>query len=198
MASSLIMASGSPRRRELLSRVGFEFDVEAADVDESVVEGETPGDYVTRLALAKASAVAARHPGAFVIGADTTVTVDGHILGKVADANAARFMLTQLVGRTHQVITGFAIVGPGSEVLQNVRTDAEMRSPSTDELDGYVATGEWRGKAGAYAVQGMAAAFVTAVRGSITNVIGLPLAEVVVALSACGGPAPNMEKGRPA
>jgi len=194
----LILASSSPRRRELLGRLGFELVVDAADVDESVRAGESPAEYVGRLALDKASVVAGRHPGAFVLGADTTVTFDGRILGKADDEAEAGAMLRELFGRSHQVVTGFAIVGPGARICERVTTEVDMRVPSADEVRGYLQSGEWRGKAGAYAVQGMAAAFVTAVRGSITNVIGLPLAEVVESLRQCGGPQPRLHSGEPA
>jgi len=178
--------------------VGFELVVDAADVDETTRDGEGPADYVGRLALAKARVVAERHPGRWVLGADTTVTFAGRILGKASSAPEAGAMLQELFGRTHQVVTGFAIVGPGGELCEQVTTEVDMRVPGADEVRGYLASGEWRGKAGAYAVQGMAAAFVTAVRGSITNVIGLPLAEVVQALERCGGPRPRLDRGEPA
>jgi septum formation protein len=194
----VVLASGSPRRRELLERIGYQLVVDAADVDESPISGETPGDYVLRLATRKAEVVAARHPGQVVLGADTTVTVDDQILGKAADADQARAMLARLFGREHQVLTGFAAVGGGQTVTGLATTAVVMRQPAAVEVAGYLASGEWQGKAGAYAVQGMAAAFVTEVRGSITSVIGLPLAEAVEAIKRVGGPAPDMSRGQPA
>lgn len=192
---SLILASGSPRRRELLARVGLKFDVRAAEIDESVQPGEDPVSYVRRLSVAKAEAVAAAHPGAYVIGADTTVALGARIFGKAADDAEARAMLQQLFGTEHSVVTGYAVLGPNSREVGHASTQVVMRTPSESDLRGYLACGEWRGKAGAYAVQGIAAAFVTAVHGSITNVIGLPLAEVLVALESIGGPRPALDRG---
>lgn len=196
--SVVVLASGSPRRRELLERIGYPLVVDAADVDETPLEGESPADYVQRLARRKAEVVAARHSGQVVLGADTTVTADGQILGKAEGPDQARAMLVQLFGREHEVLTGFAAVGPTGTETGLATTTVVMRRPTSHEVDGYIASGEWRGKAGAYAVQGMAAAFVTEVRGSITSVIGLPLAEAVQAIMTVGGPAPQMEHGRPA
>jgi septum formation protein len=194
----LVLASGSPRRRELLERIGYQLLVDAADVDETPQPGERPGDYVVRLAASKAEVVSTRHRGQVVLGADTTVTVGDRILGKADDHEQARAMLAELFGREHQVLTGFAVVADGETRTGLATTAVVMRTPSAAEIDGYLASGEWRGKAGAYAVQGIAAAFVTEVRGSITSVIGLPLAEVVEAITLAGGPQPAMERGKPA
>jgi septum formation protein len=191
--SVLILASASPRRRELLERVGVPLEVRAADVDETPLAGEAPAAYVARVALAKAKAIDAR--GRFVLAADTTVTIDGAILGKAETDDEAAAMLRRLSGRVHQVITAFVVAGGGADVAKTVTTDVEMIALDDATLAAYVATGEWRGKAGAYAVQGIAAAFVREVRGSITNVIGLPLVEVLEALARAGAPGPRFDRG---
>jgi septum formation protein len=185
MSERLILASGSPRRRELLERVGFALDVRPADIDETERPGEDPAAYVARLARAKVDAVP-RAPGAWALAADTTVTIDGAILGKADSDDDARRMLGALSGRTHRVTTAFCLSGPDAGRESAVTTEVTFRVVSPAEIDDYVRAGEWRGKAGAYAVQGMASAMVAGVRGSITNVIGLPLAEVLEALSELG------------
>lgn len=191
----LVLASASPRRRELLERVGVAVEVAPADIDETPYVSEAPVDYVTRVAAAKADAV--RRPGRWVLAADTTVTIDGAILGKATTERDAAAMLKQLSGRAHQVITAFAIAG-NSVHRDVVTTEVEMTVIDGSMLADYLATGEWRGKAGAYAIQGIAAAFVRGVRGSVTNVIGLPLAEVLAALHALGAPGAQLSRGVPA
>jgi septum formation protein len=188
----LVLASASPRRRELLERVGVPIEVRPADVDETPRDGEEPRAYVARIADAKARATAA--PGIWVLAADTTVTIDGAILGKAADAAEAAAMLRRLSGRVHQVITAFAITNVPT---RTIATDVEMIELDDAAIADYVASGEWRGKAGAYAIQGIAAAFVRAVRGSVTNVIGLPLVEVLAALREAGAPSAVLAKGIP-
>lgn len=183
----LILASGSPRRRELLERVGIAIEVRPPDIDESVHPGEHAAAYARRVASEKAAAVAQAAPGRWVLAADTVVEVGGAILGKAADGAEAAAMLEQLSGQVHRVITAFCLRGPAGAVRERaVTTEVEFRALGRDEIDQYVAAGEWVGKAGAYAVQGMAAAMVSRVAGSITNVIGLPLAEVVDELAAAG------------
>jgi septum formation protein len=199
-ARRLILASASPRRRELLERVGFSLEVRPADIDETERPGEDPAAYVARLARAKVDEIArtsgARDPDAWVLAADTTVTIDGAILGKAADAADAAAMLRRLSGRVHQVMTAFAIAGGGGRRRDAVvSSDVAMVELDAPALDDYLASGEWRGKAGAYAIQGIAAALVREVRGSVTNVIGLPLAEVIAALRELGGPAPRLAAG---
>jgi septum formation protein len=193
---SLILASASPRRRELLERVGVPLEVVAAEIDETAHAGEDPAAYVARIAAAKAAAIA-RPPTRYVLAADTTVTIDGAILGKAETPAEAAAMLRALSGRTHQVITAFAIVGPAAHA-QTVASDVEMIALDDATIADYVASDEWRGKAGAYAIQGIAAAFVRAVRGSVTNVIGLPLVEVLAALRAVGAPSARLARGLPA
>ena len=192
--TALLLASASPRRRELLERVGLPLEVRPADVDESTLAGETPDAYVRRIARAKAEAVP-RAAGQWVLAADTTVTIDGAILGKAATAAEAADMLRRLSGRVHQVMTAFAIAGGDRRRDAVVCSDVELIELDEPVLADYLASGEWRGKAGAYAIQGIAAALVREVRGSVTNVIGLPLAEVIAALHELGGPAPRFAAG---
>jgi septum formation protein len=198
-AGRLILASASPRRRELLERVGFSLEVRPADIDETERPGEDPAAYVARLARAKVDEIARasrdRDPGAWVLAADTTVTIDGAILGKAATAAEAAEMLRRLSGRVHQVMTAFAISSGGRRRDAVVSSDVAMIELDEPALDDYLASGEWRGKAGAYAIQGIAAALVREVRGSVTNVIGLPLAEVIAALRELGGPEPRLAAG---
>ncbi len=182
----VVLASGSPRRREMLERLGIVVRVAPADIDETPLLGEAAVEYARRLANAKAMAVcSSEFP--LVIGADTIVECDGQILGKPADADDALAMLQLLLGRSHRVTTAFALVCSHCEpICKAVTTEVVMRdAPQKEQMD-YVAAGEWRGKAGGYAIQGMAAGFVTQVKGSVTNVIGLPLAEVLGALAGCG------------
>jgi septum formation protein len=191
----LILASASPRRRELLERVGVAIEVLPANIDETPRDREDPEAYVARIALAKAAALAAAHPARWVLAADTTVTIDGVILGKAEDGAEAAAMLRQLSGRTHQVITGFAIAGPSDGLVATVTSDVDVVALDEGMIADYVASGEWRGKAGAYAIQGIAAAFVRNVRGSVTNIIGLPLVEVLEALRAVGAPSAQLANG---
>ncbi|MEO6772054.1 MAG: nucleoside triphosphate pyrophosphatase [Kofleriaceae bacterium] len=196
VVAPLILASASPRRRELLERVGVEIEVVPAGVDETPHAGEDPLAYVARIAAAKAATIAVQHPGRWVLAADTTVTIDGAILGKAETGGEATAMLRQLAGRTHQVITGFAVAGPRA-LVETVTSDVDVIALGDGTIAEYVASGEWRGKAGAYAIQGIAAAFVRGVRGSVTNIIGLPLAEVLEALRALGAPGARVAAGVP-
>jgi len=195
--TALLLASASPRRRELLERVGLALEVRPADVDETPLAGETPAAYVGRIARAKAAAVP-RAPGQWVLAADTTVTIDGAILAKADSPDEAARMLRALSGRVHQVMTAFVVIGDGAVREHTVTTDVEMIAIDAATLADYVASDEWRGKAGAYALQGIAAALVRAVTGSVTNVIGLPLVEVLEVLREVGGPAPRFAAGAPA
>jgi septum formation protein len=170
----LVLASGSPRRRELLGLLGVPFDVVSPDVDESPLPGEGPTDHVLRIASAKANAVARRRPESLVLAADTVVDLDDRILGKPVDAADAARMLRALSGREHRVHTGVVVADDAELVTTVVRFDELFPA----DVERYVATGEPLDKAGAYAIQGAGAAFVREVRGSVTNVIGLPLAEV--------------------
>jgi len=176
----LILASASPRRAELLARAGYEFTIEPADVDESLMPGEPPADYVLRVARAKAHAVATRcrESGSMVLAADTTVVVDGEILAKPADREDAVRMLKRLAGVVHEVLTGVVVVAGGREVTEVVRTRVHLLPLSPDEIAWYVDSGEPEGKAGAYAIQDRAARFVDWIEGSWSNVVGLPVATV--------------------
>jgi len=170
---TLVLASGSPRRSELLRAAGIDFTVRIADVDESVLPGELPNDYVLRLSREKAMAVAAF--GELVLGADTTVVVEGEIAGKPLDSADARRMLRLLSGRWHEVLTGVSLVN-GNDVLSELAvTRVKFASLSPEEIDWYVATGEPRDKAGAYGIQGYASRFVESIEGSYSNVVGLPV-----------------------
>lgn len=174
----LLLASASPRRLELLAQLGLEIVVRPADIDESVLPGEDPVAYVRRLSIEKAAAVAT-DDRVVVIAADTTVDLDGEILGKPVDADEARSMLRQLSGQTHRVHTGVTLRW-GSDVASAVETTHVTFTRISDAgLDWYVATGEPFDKAGAYAIQGAGGVFVAAVDGSVSNVIGLPLTTVV-------------------
>jgi septum formation protein len=180
---ALVLASSSPRRSELLRQVGLDFEIRPADIDESVRVGESPIDYVQRLSDEKASAVA--HVGEIVIAADTTVTIDGEILAKPLDDEDARRMLRLLSGKVHRVYTGVTVLTPGAT---GTRTVARARVVNTavtfvalddEAVDWYIRTGEPDGKAGGYAIQGAGASLVERLDGSVTNVIGLPLAETL-------------------
>lgn len=179
----LVLASRSPRRIELLRRAGLDPAVDPADVDESVLGDESPLGHVTRLAAEKLGVVAARHPGATVVAADTTVDVDGMILGQPVDDADARRMLSLLSGRTHMVHTAVAVHGLGASRGVTVSSAVTFRHLDPARVDWYVATGEPAGKAGSYAVQGFGLALVAGVRGSLTNVIGLPLPETLALLA---------------
>lgn len=185
----LVLASGSPRRRQLLEDLGLSFEVLAPSIDEAPRPGEAARDYVLRLAREKAAQVAAQRPGQVVLAADTTVAVGGRILEKPRDAPEARAMLEALSGRTHEVFTGVAVDGP-ARAAAAVRTAVTFRPLSAAEIAWYVGTGEPFDKAGGYAVQGKAASFVAALEGSGTNVIGLPMAEAVALLAQAGVPLP--------
>jgi septum formation protein len=171
----LILASASPRRRNLLADLGLELVVRPVDVDETPEEGEEPLTYVLRLARQKARAKA--HPGELVLAADTVVVLDGDLLGKPADEAEARSMLARLAGRRHTVFTGQALYDPGHEREQVwvEASEVQIALLTEEEIAWYVATGETMDKAGSYAVQGIGALFVEAVDGNYTNVVGLPL-----------------------
>jgi septum formation protein len=176
--TAIILASGSPRRAELLRAAGIAFEASPPAVDESLRADESPEQYVRRLAVDKAETGARRHPGRVVLGADTTVVFDGEVLGKPVDGADAARMLRTLGGRTHQVITGVAVAGPAGTLEAAAFTEVAIRALTDEEIAQYIASGEPMDKAGAYAIQGRAAAFVTRVDGSYTNVVGLPVALV--------------------
>jgi len=191
--ASLVLASTSPRRRELLSLLGIEFAIAEPDSPEPDPDaGEMPAAYALRAARHKAVAVAAHHPGAFVLGADTVVAVDEMILGKPRDAADAERMLAALAGREHLVVTGCCLAAPGGATVDftvTSRVSFSWLDPAV--IAAYVATGEPMDKAGAYAVQGKGAFMVESVNGSYTNVVGLPLCEVADMLVNFGVIAPH-------
>ncbi len=177
--SPLILASQSPRRRELLAGMGLEFSVFPPLVEEDPPSGEPPREYVTKLAQEKAHSVAIRFPEAAIIAADTIVVLGQEILGKPKDLDHARVMLNSLSGRVHQVFTGYAILYRQQRRVRAVCTEVVFKDLLPEEIEAYLATREPLDKAGAYAIQGMASYMVKEIRGSVTNVIGLPLNEVI-------------------
>ncbi|MGH7963806.1 MAG: Maf family protein [Candidatus Binatia bacterium] len=186
--SYLILASASPRRRELLQQASVPFTVIPSRTSEESQAGEAPGAYALRLACEKALEVARRHPGAWVLGADTIVESAGEILGKPRNAADGERMLRLLSGRTHWVMTAFALIDRDGQVWASrvITSMVTFKSLSDAQIHEYLATGEPFDKAGAYAVQGLGAALVKRVEGSYTNVVGLPMDEVLVVLRAAG------------
>ena len=184
----LVLASASPRRLDLLARIGVVPDaVLPADVDESVPKGELPRDHAVRLARKKAEAVAADHADALVLAADTVVAVGRRILPKVEDEATLRACMKLLSGRRHRVLTGVALAVPGHGIRERlVETMIAMKRLSDDEIEQYAARGEWRGKAGGYALQGYGEVYVRHIAGSYSNVVGLPLAETRMLLKSAG------------
>jgi nucleoside triphosphate pyrophosphatase len=186
----LILASASPRRLDLLARIGVEPDaVVAADIDESVPRGELPRQHALRLAHEKAAAVAATEPDALVLAADTVVAVGRRILPKAEDEATLRACMKLLSGRRHRVLTGVALVIPGKAVRARLgETMIAIKRLSVEEIDYYAGHGEWRGKAGGYALQGYGEVYVRHIAGSYSNVVGLPLAETRALLKSAGYP----------
>ena len=189
----LVLASSSPRRRELLAEAGFEFQVVSPPIEEpaNFQEGVTPAARAEALAYFKARSVADQHPNACVLGADTVVAVAGRVLGKPAGRQNAEEMLRTLSGTRHAVISGVAVLGPdGIRMIASDTTHVTMRPLSDQEVTGYLDSGEWIGKAGAYAIQETADRFVVKVEGSLSNVVGLPMelvARMLTELGLCFG-----------
>ena len=183
----LILASSSPRRKDLLSSAGFQFEVVSPDVDETPIKGEEPEAHAIRIARLKADAVRAKHPDALVIAADTNVVRKKRILGKPVDSGDAIETLKFLSGKVHEVLTGVAIIGPDTGCQWAVHTQVQFRELGSAEIEAYVATGEPMDKAGSYGIQGKGAHLVRGIEGSYTNVVGLPLAEVVETLQRVFG-----------
>ena len=181
LKTKIILASQSPRRRYLLERAGLSFDVIPSRLDEDSISAATPDDYVRDLAQAKAVDVARLHPDSWVIGADTVVVAEGRILGKPASTAQARGMLRRLSGRLHQVLTGYCIcrMSSGRVFADVARTDVLFKALTEAEIEWYIRTGEPFDKAGAYAIQGIGTFLVKRINGSYTNVVGLPVCEVV-------------------
>lgn len=184
----LILASGSPRRLELLRQIGIEPDgIELPALDEQPLARELPVEHARRLALAKALAVAERQPKAFILAADTVVACGRRILPKAETAQTARACLQRLSGRRHRVIGGVCVLDPERRRrVRTVVTAVAFKRLAPREIDDYLDTGEWQGKAGGYAVQGRAAIFVRSIRGSYSNVVGLPLFETYALLTGLG------------
>ena len=187
-ASVLVLASASPRRLDLLRQVLIEPDhIHPAEIDEPPLINEAPRALAARLADAKAAHVAAGNPGAFVIGADTIVAAGRRVLGKAEDAEAAGKFLKLLSGRRHRVLGGVSIIAPdGRRASRLVETSVTFQRLGRYDIEAYLATGEWQDKAGAYAIQGYAARFVAQLRGSYSNVVGLPIYETVRLLQGLG------------
>ncbi len=185
-SAPLILASASPRRKELLKSAGLKFKTIPACVDETSLEGETPRAHVRRLARDKALAVAERYPRAWVLGADTIVVIDSLILGKPKNKRQAENMLQRLSGREHLVFTGFTLARTTDRVSFNrvIRSAVRFKNIPPEEMAWYVDCNEPYDKAGGYAIQGRGASFIQAIRGSFTNVMGLPLCETIEAMRA--------------
>lgn len=184
----LILGSGSPRRAELLSTLGITpHAVRPPEVDETPAPGEVPLHYCRRIAAAKAAAMQIG-PGEIALCADTTVALGRRILGKPADAGEAAAFLHALSGRRHRVITSLVVRNSEKSLARNVVTQVKMKRLSNQEVNAYLASGDWRGKAGAYAIQGPAGAFIPWIQGSYTGVMGLPVAETASLLVAAGYP----------
>lgn len=187
---TLVLASASPRRRELLRQLGVDYRCEPADIDESRLAGEKPADYVLRMAREKARAVADRYPGGgvAVLAADTSVVIDEDVLGKPVDHFDGLGMLARLSGRTHSVLTGICLLAGDECQSQVVETGVSFVQLTREQCEAYLATDEPWDKAGGYAIQGLAGAFVRAIEGSYSNVVGLPLTETWQLLSGRGIP----------
>ena len=186
----IVLASASPRRRELLSQVGISFQVVPSNADESLLTDETPDAHVVRLSCDKAMEVANRpqQHGRWFIGSDTVVVRDQDILGKPVDATEAALMLSSLSGRSHRVISGYAVHDrqTGRTISAAVTTKVFFKDLTSQEIEGYIATREPFDKAGSYAIQGIGSFMVPGIEGSYTNVVGIPLCEVIAALEELG------------
>jgi len=185
----IILASSSPRRRELLGTLGFAFDVIHPSADETLSADEPPEDFALRVSAEKATSVSGSlGEGAVVIGADTIVVVDGEILGKPGDREEASSMLRKLSGKKHHVYTAFSIVRPKNEILHSeiVDTSVLVKPLAASEIEGYIKTGEPMDKAGAYGIQGLGSFMVRGIEGSYSNVVGLPVEELLAALKKLG------------
>jgi septum formation protein len=194
----LVLASASPRRLDLLAQIGIVPDlVDPAEIDETPLKDEAPSVLARRLALAKAFEVASRHAGALVLGADTIVACGTRILPKAESEKEARHCLQILSGRRHRVLTGVTLIGPdGKARARVVTTTVSFKQLDLTDIESYIASGEWHGKAGGYAIQGLAGAFVKSINGSYSNVVGLPLFEVANLLRSQGLFPPPSDKGQ--
>lgn len=188
MGNRLVLASSSPRRCELLKQLGLEFDVNPSDVEENVIPGESPREHVIRLARAKALEVGNRYPDAWVIGADTIVYVNGIILGKPKNREEAMEMLRLINGKEHRVLTGVSVYHhkKGKSEYEAVETVVKVKPLTTGEMNWYIHTGEPFDKAGGYGIQGIGSFMIESINGSYTNVVGLPLCELMQMLVRMG------------
>lgn len=186
----LILASASPRRRDLLAQIGVIPDaIDPADIDETPAKGELPPAYARRMALEKGLAVAARHPQSLILSGDTVVACGRRILPKAEDEATARKCLELLSGRRHTVLSAAALISPDGKVWQKLSASIVIfKRMHDDEIAAYLATGDWHGKAGGYAIQGPAAGFIRQIQGSYSGIVGLPLYEVRTMLIAAGHP----------
>ena len=184
----IILASGSPRRKELLEKVGLKFEVAASDIEEDLANGLPPRKLAEKLSLEKAVAAAKKYPDAVIIAADTIGVFEGNIIGKPHTPAEAVEMLSMLSGKSHLVVTGYTILDTGTEksVTKSVETKVYLRSLTGVEIEAYVATGEPLDKAGAYAIQGLGALIVEKIEGDYYNVIGLPLSSLMESLKDFG------------
>lgn len=197
MTHAFILASGSPRRRELLEQLGFEFDVQAANIDETPLARETPAAFAERMALEKARTVQSRNPDRWVLGSDTVVSIDGKIFGKPGSQAEAATMLRALSGHTHSVITGVALCGPSTPDAPATKSICQITQVTLTTLDDHQIATYWRsgeplGKAGGYAIQGLGASFVEHIDGSYSGVMGLPLFETAAMLAEFGIDVPKL------
>lgn len=185
MKKSLVLASASPRRRELLEQIGLEFEILVAEIDEQRLPNEKPAELVERLASEKALAVL--KPNTLVIAADTVVAIDDEVLGKPKNASDAKTMLKKLQGRKHYVYSGFCVLDGEKTFSEVVATEVVFRKVSDEEIDAYVASGEPMDKAGAYGIQGGAAKFISEIHGDYYNVVGLPICRLSTVLTEVFG-----------
>lgn len=194
MSDKIILASASPRRKQLLEQIGLQFEVIPSNAEERLLPGETPEEHVVRLSIDKAREVANRAAvdGRWFIGSDTIVLRGERVLGKPADARQAREMLQLLSGKEHRVLSGFAILdrSSGQQHAEAVATRVRFRELTDEEIARYIATGEPMDKAGSYAIQGLGVCFVAGIEGSYSNVVGLPLCRLTLALKELGVPLP--------
>lgn len=189
-SQKLILASASPRRLSLLEQAGITPDhIIPADIDETPVKDELPRELAARLSREKARAIAKSHPDSFVLAADTVVAAGRRILEKAGSEEEERRFLELLSGRRHKVITGMTVIAPlagGKEVTRTVETVVQLKRLTDREITDYIAGNEWKGKAGGYGIQGFAESFVKYMRGSYSNVVGLPLYDTMRVLESCG------------
>ncbi len=188
MSQKLILASASPRRLSLLASAGVHPDkVEPADLDESIIKNETGSHLVKRLALSKAKYVYERNPNNFIIGADTIVSAGRRLMGKPSDPDNARAYIKQLSGRRHRVYGGICVISPKGDLsLKSISTIVRFKRLTPDEIDAFILTGQWKDKAGGYAIQGLAGSFVLSINGSYTNIGGLDIASAIAMLTGLG------------